>query len=116
MSEFVRLTSREPGGGDLFLRRDMVAAVGSYGGKTHVTLINEDIDYEVRESVREVMVLLGEKTPDKSLTINNQCGTMSGQRRNCARQDSQNKRKVPSGSREAPTAVPPVAHDAPSML
>ena len=45
MNEFVRLTSRETGG-DLFLRRSMVAAVGSYHkGVTHVTLINEDIDF-----------------------------------------------------------------------
>ena len=68
MSDFVRLTSREVGGGDLFLRKDMVAAVGSYwNGKqqvTHVTLINEDIDYEVKESVRDVLRLITGKDAD----------------------------------------------------
>jgi hypothetical protein len=64
-SDFVRLTNRE-NGSDLFLKRSMVAAVGSYwNGKqqvTHVTLINEDIDYEVKESPREVLRLItGEK-------------------------------------------------------
>lgn len=114
MSVFAKLTS--PDGSDLFLRRDMVAAVGSFRGTTHVTLVNEDIDYEVRESPREVLALLGEDVPDGQLTINNQSGTILGQRRHYARQDSQNKRKVPPGSREAPTAVPPVVRDAPQML
>lgn len=63
--EFIRLTNRD-GGGDLFLRRSMVAAVGSYwNGKqqvTHVTLINEDVDYEVKESLPEVMARLAGKT------------------------------------------------------
>lgn len=58
MSQFVRFTSRETGG-ELFLRRDMIAAVGSYGkGVTHVTLINEDIDFEVKESVRDALRLI----------------------------------------------------------
>ena len=57
MNEFIKLTNRD-GGGDLFLRRDMVAAVGSYRGVTHVTLVNEDIDYEVKESPAEVIRLL----------------------------------------------------------
>lgn len=52
--EFIRLTNRG-GGGDLFLRRDMVAAVGSFRDATHVTLVNEDIDYEVKETPEQVL-------------------------------------------------------------
>lgn len=60
--EFVRLTSRETGG-ELFLRRDMIAAVCSgYKGVTHVTLINEDIDFEVKESVMETLRLITGET------------------------------------------------------
>lgn len=82
MNEFVRLTSRETGGGDLFLKRSMIAAVGSYwNGKqqvTHVTLINEDIDYEVKESPAEVLALIsGQKSP---LTVATDCGTMHGRK------------------------------------
>lgn len=56
--EFVRLTSRETGG-ELFLRRDMIAAVCSgYKGVTHITLVNEDVDFEVKESVRDVLRLV----------------------------------------------------------
>ena len=55
--EFIRLTNRD-GGGDLFLRRDMVAAVGSFRDATHVTLVNEDIDYEVKETPEQVLRLL----------------------------------------------------------
>jgi hypothetical protein len=92
MSEFVRLTSREVGGGDLFLKRSMVAAVGSYwNGKqqvTHVTLINEDVDYEVKESPAEVLRLLEwngqcpEKNPNGSLTNQHPYGIMRRTRRN----------------------------------
>ena len=55
--EFIRLTNRG-GGGDLFLRRAMVAAVGSFRDATHVTLVNEDIDYEVKETPEQVLRLL----------------------------------------------------------
>ena len=75
--EFIRLTNRD-GGSDLFLRKDMVAAVGSYRGVTHVTLINEDIDYEVKESPAEVLALIsGQKSP---LTVATDCGTMHGRK------------------------------------
>lgn len=64
---FVRLTNRDRGGSDLFIRRDMIAAIGSYwNGEqkiTHVTLINEDIDYEVKESPAEVLALINGKIP-----------------------------------------------------
>ena len=61
-SEFVRLTSRETGG-EVYVRKGMIAGVGSgYKGATHVTLINEDIDFEVMESPLEVIRLIeGEK-------------------------------------------------------
>ena len=73
MPGFVTLTERESGGG-LYLRRDMVAAVGSFRGVTHVTLVNEDIDYEVKESPAEVLALVnGQKSP---LTVATDCGTM----------------------------------------
>ena len=77
MNEFVRLTSRETDG-ELYVRRDMVAAVGSYRGVTHVTLVNEDIDYEVKESPSEVLALIsGQKSP---LTVATDCGTMHGRK------------------------------------
>ena len=119
--EFVKLTSRECGGGDLFLRRSMIAAVGSYwNGKqqvTHVTLINEDIDYEVKESPAEVLALISGKVPHGSLTNENQCGTIRGQRRNNhASRDRQNKGEVPAAGREAPRAVQPVVRDAAPVL
>lgn len=89
--DFVRLTNRD-GGGDLFLKRSMVAAVGSYwNGKqqvTHVTLINEDIDYEVNESPAEVLQLLERngqcpaKSPNGSLTNQHPYGIMRRARRN----------------------------------
>lgn len=60
-SSFIRLTSREAGGAELYVRRDMVAAVGCYRGVTHVTLSNEDIDFEVKESVKEVLRLITER-------------------------------------------------------
>lgn len=117
MSEFVKLTSREAGGGDLFVRKSMVAAVGSYGGKTHVTLINEDIDYEVKESPSEVLALISGKVPHGSLTNENQCGTIRGQRRNNhASRYCQNKGEVPAAGREAPRAVQPVVRDAAPVL
>lgn len=75
--EFMRLTNRD-GGGDLYLRRDMVAAVGSFRGATHVTLVNEDIDYEVKETPEQVLALVdGQKSP---LTVVADCGTMHGRK------------------------------------
>ena len=114
--EFIRLTNRD-GGSDLFIRRDMVAAVGSYRGVTHVTLVNEDIDYEVKESPAEVLALISGKVPHGSLTNENQCGTIRGQRsNNHASRDRQNKGEIPAASREAPRAVQPVVRDAPPVL
>lgn len=123
--EFVRLTSRETGG-ELFLRRDMIAAVCSgYKGVTHVTLVNEDIDFEVKESVMETLRLVAGETyantpcPQNaskthgSLTPDNPYGIMRGRRRNYAQEHRKDKREIPTGSREAPAAVPPMVHDAP---
>ena len=77
MNQFVRLTSAETGG-ELFLRRDMIAAVCSgYKGVTHVTLINEDIDFEVKESVTETLRLItGEDYEKSPLTVVADCDTM----------------------------------------
>lgn len=81
MNEFVRLTSRETGG-DLFLRRSMIAAVGSYHkGVTHVTLINEDIDFEVKESpLTAVRLITGENYEKSPLTVATGCDTMRGRK------------------------------------
>lgn len=97
--EFIKLTNRD-GGSDLFIRRDMVATVGSYRGATHVTLINEDIDYEVKESPAEVLALISVKVPHGSLTNENQCGTISRakEKQSCSKRSPEQRGSPGSGS------------------
>ncbi len=115
MNGFMRLTLTT--GDPVMVRKDMVAVVGRFNGKTHVVLSNDDIDYEVKESPAEVLALIGGKVPHGSLTNENQCGTIRGQRRNNhASRDRQNKGEVPAAGREAPRAVQPVVRDAAPVL
>lgn len=102
--EFIRLTNRG-GGGDLFLRRDMVAAVGSFRDATHVTLVNEDIDYEVKETPEQVLRKIEGEKPDEPLTVNDQSGIISAQRRRYAQGHRKDKRKVPAGKGHKPCDI-----------
>ena len=107
--EFIRLTNRD-GGSDLFIRRDMVATVGGYRGVTHVTLVNEDIDYEVKELPAEVLALIsGQKSP---LTVATNCGTMHGRKDKPCRHHKFKSRTGSAGSSSSKTPgsrPPPLA-------
>ena len=115
MSDFVKLT-RHLDGAPLYVKKEMVAVVTPFRGVTHVVLTNEDVDYEVRESPEQVLQLLSGERPNEPLTVDNQSGIMSAQRRHYAQNHRKDKRKVPAGSREAPAAIPPMVHDAASLL
>ena len=56
---FARLT-QSVGGEPVHVRKDMVAVVGRFNGKTTIVLENEDVAYEVKESPEQVLRLIGE--------------------------------------------------------
>lgn len=56
MSEFIQLTSTE--GNKLYVRKDLVASVGKWLGKTHLTLTIDEVDYEIKETPEQVLKLI----------------------------------------------------------
>ena len=57
MSRYAKLTELERGG-PLYVRKDMVAAVGSWLGKTYLVLTVDEVDYHVRETPEQVLRLI----------------------------------------------------------
>lgn len=109
---FARLT-QAIGGEPVHVRKDMVAVVGRFNGKTTIVLENEDVAYEVKESPEQVLRLIGE---EGSLTNQNQYGTLSAQRRQHAKENRENRQKVPPGSRQGQPPVRPVERDETPVL
>ena len=83
MSGFVRLTM--PRNGPVFIRKDMVAAFGRFRDETHVVLVNEDVDYTVKEHPDEIVRMLEDncdhKMPNESLTNQHPYGIIGRGRR-----------------------------------
>lgn len=56
MSDFVQLTT--PEGNKIYVRKDMVASIGTWLGKTHLTLTIDEVDYEIKETPEQVLKLI----------------------------------------------------------
>lgn len=56
MSDFIQLTTSE--GNKIYVRKDMVASIGTWLGKTHLTLTIDEVDYEIKETPEQVLKLI----------------------------------------------------------
>ena len=115
-SKFIHLTECDKGG-PIYVRKDMVAAVGSWLGKTYIVLTVDDVDYQVKESPEQVLRLL-EAEPNGSLTNQHSCGTIHARRRNQNGVENRSKSKAVPAERgsQGPEAVQPLERDAPPVL
>jgi hypothetical protein len=67
MSDFIQVTSTE--GNKLYVRKDLVASVGKWLGKTHLTLTIDEVDYEIKETPEQVLKLIkGEQNAIRTAT------------------------------------------------
>lgn len=67
MSDFIQLTTSE--GNKIYVRKDMVASVGTWLGKTHLTLTIDEVDYEIKETPEQVLNLLKETRMQRESNI-----------------------------------------------
>lgn len=56
MSDFIQLTTSE--GDKIYVRKDMVASIGTWLGKTHLVLTIDEVDYEIKETPEQVLKLI----------------------------------------------------------
>lgn len=56
MSDFIQLTTID--GNKIYVRKDMVASVGTWLGKTHLVLTIDEVDYEIKETPEQVLKLI----------------------------------------------------------